>query len=298
MRTTPPDDPTSATSASSPAQPSRWAGLAGRGHGDEGARGTPFVFLHGLTFDRAAWGPVLDVLPADHRAIAFDLPGHGESPAMPRHSLAVVADAIHDAVLHAGLDAPIVVGHSIGGLHAMVYAAEHPVGAVVTVDAQVRLEPSAQLLRSLGPQLCGDRFAEAWAMYQDSWHMELLSPEQRALLGAGDRPGDDALQQLVLGYQSDILERPLEEVVRARDEALSRLRAAGTPYVTLHPCPVDRADGAWLHERLPQAEILIWPVGHHFPHLAHPARFAALLCGLAAGVGGQISNNNNQREHT
>ena len=113
--------------------------------------------------------------------------------------------------------------------------------------------------------------------------MELLTPVQRALLRAGDRRGDDALRQLVLSYQSDLFERPLEETVRLRDEGLSKLRAAGTPYLTLHSCPVDRADRRWLHDRLPQAEILVWPVGHHFPHLAHPARLAALLTGLAAG---------------
>ena len=139
------------------------------------------------------------------------------------------------------------------------------------------MEPFAQLLRSLRPQLAGDGFAEAWAIYQDSWHMELLTPAQRAPLRAGDRRGDDALRQLVLSYQSDLLERPLEDVVRERDEGLSQLRTAGTPYLTLDSCPIDPADGAWLHERLPEAEILVWPVGHHFPHLAHPARLAALL---------------------
>jgi hypothetical protein len=30
----------------------RWAGIAGRAHGDLLAPGRPFVFLHGLTFDR------------------------------------------------------------------------------------------------------------------------------------------------------------------------------------------------------------------------------------------------------
>jgi pimeloyl-ACP methyl ester carboxylesterase len=263
--------------------PSRWARLAGRAQGAERAPGAPFVFLHGLTFDRHMWDPVLDALPSGHGAVAFDLPGHGGSPALPQQGLAVVAEAIHEAVLEAGLDAPIVVGHSIGGPLATIYAARYPAAGVVTVTAPLRVEPFAQLLRSLRPQLAGDGFAEAWAIYQDGWHMELLTPVQRALLRAGDRRGDRALRQLVLSYQSDLLERPLEDVVRERDEGLSQLRMAGTPYLTLHSYPINPADGAWLHDRLPQAEILVWPVGHHFPHLAHPARLAALLTGLAAG---------------
>jgi pimeloyl-ACP methyl ester carboxylesterase len=242
------------------------------------------VFLHGLTFDRRMWGPVLDALPAGHRAIAFDLPGHGDSAALAQDGLAAVAEAINAAVLEAGLDAPVVVGHSSGGAIAALYAARHPAAAVVSVDAPLRLEPFAQLLRSLRPQLAGDGFGDAWAIFQDSWHMELLPSEGRALLRAGDRPGDDALRQLVLSYQSDLLERPLADVVRECDERLSQLSAAGTPYLTLHSCPVDSSDRAWLHERLPQAEIVVWPVGHHFPHLVHPGRFALLLGGLAEQI--------------
>jgi pimeloyl-ACP methyl ester carboxylesterase len=259
------------------------AGLIGYVHGDEHAPGAPFVLLHGLTFDSWMWGPVLEALPQGHRAIAFDLPGHGGSPALPHHGHAAVIDAVHEAVLEAGLDAPIVVGHSIGGSLATDYAAKHPATAVVSVDAPIRLEPFAALLRSLRMQLAGDGFAEAWAIYRDSWHMELLPDADRELLRAGDRPGDDGLRQLVLSYQADLLEHPFEEVIRAGDERLSQLRKAGTAYLTLHHCAVDASDRGWLHERLPQAEILVWPVGHHFPHLAYPNDFAGLLTGLAAG---------------
>ena len=264
-----------------PASPGR-AGLAGRAHGDPSASGAPLVLLHGLTFDHRMWGPVLDALPSDQLAIAFDLPGHGDSAPLPHPGLAVAVEAIHQAVLDAALAAPIVVGHAVGGQLATSYAARHAAVAVVSVDAPVHLEAFVQLLRSLRPQLTGDRFGEVWAIYQDSWHMELLPDADRALLGSGDRLGDDTLRELVLSYHSDLLERPLEESVRVHDEELSRLQAARTPYLTLHSCPVDRSDAARLRELLPQAEILVWPVGHHFPHLAHPVRFASVLTALAA----------------
>jgi pimeloyl-ACP methyl ester carboxylesterase len=278
------------------APPRRWAGLAGRAHGDERGSGTPLVFLHGLTFDCRMWDPVLDALPSTHRAIALDLPGHGNSAALPQHGHAAVAEAIHEAVLDLGLDTPIVVGHSNGGALATIYATEHPAAAVVTVDAPMRLEPFAQLLSALRPQLAGDGFAEAWAIFQDSWHMELLPAEARALLRAGDRRGDDAMRELVLSYQADLLERPLEEVLRERDTRLRRLRASDTPYLTLHSCPIDPSDRGWLHERLPRAEILVWPVGHDFPHLTQPARVADLLTGLAAGRRATRRTNDNHDE--
>ena len=284
MNTTSSTGSEQAARPSAPASRPQWASLAGRANGHESAPGRSFVFLHGLTFDCGMWQPIVDALAPAHRAIAFDLPGHGDSPALAQSGLAAVAESIHAAVLDARLDAPIVVGHSIGGPLAAIYAAAYPAAAVVSIDAPIRVEAFAQLLSSLRSQLEGDGFAAAWSVFQASFHLELLSDSERALLQAGDRPADRHLQQLVLGYQSDLLKRPLEEVVRWRDEGWRRLRDAQTPYITLHSNPVDHPDRMWLNQRLPQAEIIVWPVGHHFPHLAHPARFTALLTGLAAGL--------------
>jgi pimeloyl-ACP methyl ester carboxylesterase len=49
---------------------------------DQGA-GTPVVFLHGLTFDRRSWRPIIQRLDGSVRSIAIDLPAHGESPGPP-----------------------------------------------------------------------------------------------------------------------------------------------------------------------------------------------------------------------
>src|SRR4051812_30120741 len=60
----------------------RFAGLAADVTGIADER-PPLVFLHGLTFDRRMWRPALrelEVLDPGRRAVAFDLPGHGQSP--------------------------------------------------------------------------------------------------------------------------------------------------------------------------------------------------------------------------
>jgi pimeloyl-ACP methyl ester carboxylesterase len=268
------------TAATAPSSRVRWAGLAGRPHGNEDAGGRSFVFLHGLTFDHRMWEPVLQALPESHRAIAFDLPGHGATPALTTRGLEPVVEAVHEAVVAAELDAPIVVGHSIGGSLATIYAASHDAAAVVSVDAPLRFEPFAELLLSLAPQLRGDGFGEAWSRFRAGMHAERLSAATRALLSAGD----DASQDVVLAYQADLLENPLDEVVRRRDEGVERLRMEHTPYLALYANPIDASERAWLFDRLPQAELVVWPVGHHFPHLDQPIRFSDLLTGLAAGL--------------
>jgi len=252
----------------------RWAGLAGRDHGDRNVPDPAFVLLHGLTFDRRMWYPVLDALPDGRRAIALDLPGHGGSPALSRPGLEPVVDAVHDAVLAAGLDAPIMVGHSIGGPIAGIYASSYPASGVVSVDAPVRFEPFAEQLRTLRPQLEGEGFDRAWEFFRESMRFDLLDDAQRAYLS--ERPS----RELFLSYQADLLERPLEAAIRWRDDGLSRVNRSRIPYVALHTKPVDPDERAFVVERLPQAEVLVWPVEHHFPHVADPERFARLLMAM------------------
>ncbi|MEV6104155.1 alpha/beta fold hydrolase [Streptomyces sp. NPDC051940] len=49
-----------------------------------GPEGTPAVVLvHGLGQSAATWSPVIDLLAADHLLIAYDVRGHGRTPAGP-----------------------------------------------------------------------------------------------------------------------------------------------------------------------------------------------------------------------
>lgn len=91
-------------------------------------------------------------------------------------------------------------------------------------------------------------------------------------------------QDVVLRYQADLLERPLDDVRRWRDEAMAAAAAAGIPYVSLLANAPDPEDVAWLVERMPAAQVVVWPVEHHFPHLARPDLFVQLLAELADRV--------------
>jgi pimeloyl-ACP methyl ester carboxylesterase len=249
----------------------RWAGLTGRERGQASAAGPALVLLHGLTFNRRMWYPVLDALPEQTHVIAFDLPGHGGSDPLAGPGLAPAVAAVHEAILESGLAKPLVVGHSIGGPIAALYGALHPVSAVVSVEAPMRFEPFAEQMRSLAPMLTGEGFDLVWESYRAGWRLDLLTDAQRGFLD------ERASRELVTAYQADILDGPLEAIVARRDEGLRRLRAAGTPFLSLYAGNVDPRERAFLAKRLPRAEIAVWPVGHHFPHVSDPARFARLL---------------------
>jgi pimeloyl-ACP methyl ester carboxylesterase len=261
-----------------------YAGLAATERPGSDPEAPAFVFLHGLTFDRRMWGPILAELPAPHRAIALDLPGHGGSPPYRSRGLAAAVAAVHAAVEAAGIDAPIVVGHSIGGPIATIYASDYPTAGAVGIEAPIRLEPFAGMLAAVAPQLAGPGFGEVWSRLEAGLQTDRVPPEHRELLERRDLP----VQDLFLRYQADLLERPIAEVVRWRDERMAAVAAAGVPHLCLLANEPDAADVAWLAERVPQANVVVWPVGHHFPHLARPARFADLLgqlvrCAAVAG---------------
>jgi pimeloyl-ACP methyl ester carboxylesterase len=247
----------------------RYAGLAATTAGDPDDPRPPLVFLHGLSFDRAMWAPVLERLDPERRVVAFDLPGHGESVELPSYRLDAVGERIHDALEEAGVAEPVLVGHSVSGVVVSIYAAQYPTSGVVAVDQVLAAnEFGAQLRAALGRG-----FDPLWSALRASMQFELVPAERRTLIEAPGAPS----RELALGYWDDLLTRPQAELQALVDEMLARLRAARVPYHLIAGTDPGEAYRAWLRKALPQARVTVYPDAGHFPHLVDPARFAAEL---------------------
>ncbi len=99
--------------------------------------GRPVVLLHGLAADGATWGPVARVLVEGAEVVAPDARGHGLSSAPGHgHRYHDHARDVEALVRGLGLDRPVLVGHSMGGVTADVVAARARVAlsGVVLVD--------------------------------------------------------------------------------------------------------------------------------------------------------------------
>ncbi|MFG2143602.1 alpha/beta fold hydrolase [Streptomyces sp. NPDC048696] len=84
--------------------------------------GEPLLLLHGIGHHRQAWDPVFDLLAAERDVIAVDLPGFGESPALPdgvAYDLATVVPTLGALCAELGVERPHVAGNSLGGLLAL-----------------------------------------------------------------------------------------------------------------------------------------------------------------------------------
>jgi pimeloyl-ACP methyl ester carboxylesterase len=118
----------------------RVAGPAGALAVADGGRGEglPVVFVHSLAGNSTHWAAQLQHLRPSRRAVALDLRGHGRSepPKNGDYSIAGMAADIGAVVDSLGLDRFVLVGHSMGGGVALVYAGAHPerVAGLLLVD--------------------------------------------------------------------------------------------------------------------------------------------------------------------
>ena len=101
--------------------------------------GSPTVVLEsGMGDGAGAWAAVQDPLAASTRTCAYDRAGRGRSDARGPHTLSAAAADLHTLLDAAGESGPyIVVGHSLGGDHARIFADRYrdDVAGVVLVDA-------------------------------------------------------------------------------------------------------------------------------------------------------------------
>ena len=94
-------------------------------------RGQPVVMVHGGLEDYRAWTAQLAPLSVDHyRAIAYsrryNFPNRNETHAAPSYSAQVDADDLAMLIEKLHLGRVHLVGHSYGGLAALLFATEHP----------------------------------------------------------------------------------------------------------------------------------------------------------------------------
>lgn len=97
----------------------------------------PLILLHGLTGNGACWTPVARFLQGDFDVLMPDARGHGKSSA-PLHGYRYEdhASDVAGLIRELRLSAPVLVGHSMGGMTAAVVASRmgELIGGVILAD--------------------------------------------------------------------------------------------------------------------------------------------------------------------
>ena len=118
-----------------------------------GKAGNPaLILLHGGSAHAHWWDHIAPALARTHRVLALDLRGHGESAWThpPAYEVMDYVADLEGVVTALELDAPVLMGHSLGGFVALCYATTATVnrGVFVIVDIGPRLRPSRTILKS------------------------------------------------------------------------------------------------------------------------------------------------------
>ncbi len=237
-------------------------------HTDTGD-GPSLVFLHGLGADRTRWAPFVDRLSGTFRCTTVDLPGHGESPADGCNAVEG-AIAVQELIGHLGIEAPTIVGHSLGATIALVHAAVFGPRSIVAFDpVGLYLPDLAAGLAPYADRLRGDDFDAAFG----EWEAELLAPvpeEQRAGLQAAIHPR----QEVVLSYWAALLDPDETAATQAGFEAA--VSGIAVPALVILADPPSDNDAAVLRT-MGSATVEVVEGGTHFLHLLDPDRFATRI---------------------
>lgn len=192
--------------------------------------GRPTVVLEaGMSGWSVDWSLVQPALARHTRTCAYDRAGYGWSDeAQASRSSAQVADELHALLVGAHIDEPIVlVGHSLGGLFAQMFARRYPrsVAGLVLVDSVHRAQ-SAEMPADLGrPYEVGmRRLTAASALVAPTGLLRFL--DQPASVVAARLPEPVRAAAVDFSFESKSY-RTLAAEMRAFDESQQQVAAAG-----------------------------------------------------------------------
>lgn len=105
--------------------------------------GRPIIILHGLFGMLDNWQRIANELSSDFQVWLVDQRNHGRSPHDEVHTYDAMADDLQELITTEGIEAPIIVGHSMGGKTAMRFAQKFPesTAGIVVVDMGIRQYP-------------------------------------------------------------------------------------------------------------------------------------------------------------
>ena len=229
-----------------------------------GPAGAPELFvLHGLGDSIAGWARVLGPLSRTHRVHIVDLPGHGLSEPPADYRLTTLLQPLARYV--AGLRAPVLVGHSLGGW----LAARLALLPGCNARGLVLVNPAGAVLPEVEWTAFRDFLdrGDARLYLQRAFHSAPLAlrlfPAEvaRAMSSAATRKflAAVAKEDFLRDAELAAIALPVRIIWGERDRLLP---AATLPFFRAH---------------LPSAEVVVLPRAGHLPHLEAPVQLARAI---------------------
>jgi 3-oxoadipate enol-lactonase len=246
-------------------------------HYVEKGNGFPMVLIHGLAGDHTAWAAPMETWSRDHRVLAFDNRGAGQSTQVdePISTQDMARDtlALMDQV---GIDRAHVVGRSMGGAIAqhMALTAPERVHSLVVLASFAKLDPiGVRVLTNMREVL---EWRDDWADHARHSVANFVSPaffnenpeviaQIEALIGGETRLPACYIRQNHACLEHDTVDR-LPEI-----ECPTLILAGGRDPI----CSLTAT--RWMQDGFPNAESVIFEESSHFFLIEQPERFMGVM---------------------
>jgi pimeloyl-ACP methyl ester carboxylesterase len=196
--------------------------------------------------------------------VLVDLPGHGESaPADGPIPLSLIVERLEAVIDDAVGDARFtLVGNSLGGWVALLYALKHPARV-----AQLVLEASGGLARPLSSPLVARTREEA-------------VPVLRAVHGPNYQPPEWVVDALLERANGSPMLRLTEVMEHNVEPSLGAIAMPATLIWGADDGVLPLAYGQALQEAIPGASLQVLEGAAHIPHIQQPERFLQCLTAI------------------
>jgi pimeloyl-ACP methyl ester carboxylesterase len=233
-----------------------------------GTDSPPFLFVHGGGADRSHLAPQFDFFSQRNRSINLDLRGYGKSGRSEKYgTIEQYAEDLADLCNQLNIQKAIIIGHSMGGMVAVEFAAKYP-----------SLSTAAVLISS------GVLFPRA-ALADEANVLEgLRSPAYKdALCGLinqiclpSDRCKTYAKESFLAVPQQQWIAH-FETMFAWNDKAVDRLKACKLPILYIEDDGGRYSDLALFSEVCPQLVVGKVVGSGHFPTLEVPDQVNAMI---------------------
>ena len=242
----------------------------GRIHCRIDGEGPPLILLHSNGGSAFEFEHAMEPLSRSAQAIAWDMPGHGDSDALTTHrSVEDFADAVIALMDGLGIERASVCGSSIGGAISVALAARHAdrIDRAIPVETPVRKPEEwvagwATTERMFGEVVQGEAQVRPRLRAFDAAHLQRWNID-RAKAGA----------KAMIGVMWAL--RDYDVVADAARVRLPTLLLYGAKGPTL-------ARASLLADAMSDARIATIADAQHFPMLDDPAAFAAAIADFLA----------------
>ncbi len=249
------------------------------------AAALPVVFIHGFPFSHAMWEPQLEAVGRAHRAVAYDLRGHGRSDVGDgQYTIEGHVDDLLGLLDHLGIGRAVVVGLSMGGYIALraVERAPERFAGLALCDTRSEADGNEGKLKRAAGAVAVKR--DGAAAFADGFVKAVFAPASRK-----------TLPEVVERIRATIAATPPLSLagtliaLAGRTDTTAALAGIKVPTLVLvgeHDAVTPPEASRAMHAAIPGSELHLVPGAGHVSNLENPEFFnAKLLAFLQRCVG-------------